>query len=194
MGKLFCLMGKSASGKDAIFRYLKENKALELKEIVPYTTRPMRNGEENGVGYYFVDNAAYEAMRREGKVIESRSYDTIQGKWHYFTADDGQINLSEGSSILIGTLEVYVQLKKYFGEDQVVPLYVEVEDGLRLERALSRERMQDEPDYAELCRRYLADRQDFSEEKLAEAGIDRRYENLDLDKCCLEIVRTIKAF
>ena len=84
--------------------------------------------------------------------------------------------------------------KKYFGEDQVVPLYVEVEDGLRLERALSRERMQDEPDYAELCRRYLADRQDFSEEKLAEAGIDRRYENLDLDKCCLEIVRTIKAF
>ena len=78
-----------------------------------------------------------------------RSYDTIQGKWHYFTADDGQINLSEGSSILIGTLEVYVQLKKYFGEDQVVPLYVEVEDGLRLERALSRERMQDEPDYAE---------------------------------------------
>lgn len=145
MGKLFCLMGKSASGKDAIFRYLKENKALELKEIVPYTTRPMRKGEENGVGYYFVDNAAYEAMRREGKVIESRSYDTIQGKWHYFTADDGQINLSEGSSILIGTLEVYVQLKKYFGEDQVVPLYVEVEDGLRLERALSRERMQDEP-------------------------------------------------
>ena len=95
---------------------------------------------------------------------------------------------------MIGTLEVYGQLKKYFGEDQVVPLYVEVEDGLRLERALSRERMQDEPDYAELCRRYLADRQDFSEEKLAEAGIDRRYENLDLDKCCLEIVRTIKAF
>ncbi len=49
------------------------------------------------------------------------------------------------------------------------------------------ERMQDEPDYAELCRRYLADRQDFSEEKLAEAGIDRRYENLDLDKCCLKL-------
>ena len=69
MGKLFCLMGKSASGKDAIFRYLKENKALELKEIVPYTTRPMRKGEENGVGYYFVDNAAYEAMRREGRVM-----------------------------------------------------------------------------------------------------------------------------
>ena len=55
MGKLFCLIGKSASGKDAIFRYLRDNKELGLKEIVPYTTRPMRKGEENGFGYYFVD-------------------------------------------------------------------------------------------------------------------------------------------
>ena len=194
MGKLFCLIGKSASGKDAIFRYLKENKDLGLKEIVPYTTRPMRRGEENGVGYHFVDNAAYDAMCQEGRVIESRTYDTIQGKWHYFTADDGQICLSEGSSILIGTLEVYTQLKAYFGEEQVVPLYIEVEDGLRLERALTRERMQDKPDYAELCRRFLADREDFSEEKLAAAGIVKRYENIDIHVCCDEIVRDIKTF
>ncbi len=194
MGKLFCLIGKSASGKDAVFRYLKENKELGLKEIVPYTTRPMRKGEENGVGYYFVDNGAYEMMCQEGKVIESRTYDTIQGKWHYFTADDGQINLQTDHSVLIGTLEVYVQLKKYFGEEQVVPLYIEVEDGMRLERALARERMQDKPDYAELCRRYLADREDFSEQKLAEAGITKRYENINLDVCCEEIVRDIKTF
>lgn len=71
MGKLFCLMGKSASGKDAIFRYLKENKALELKEIVPYTTRPMRKGEENGVGYYFVDNAAYERCAGKVKLLRA---------------------------------------------------------------------------------------------------------------------------
>lgn len=194
MGKLFCLIGKSASGKDAIFRYLKEDKTLELREIVPYTTRPMRTGEKEGVDYHFVDQISYEMMCREGKVIESRTYDTVKGKWHYFTADDGQIDLSEQSSILIGTLEVYVQLKKYFGENQVVPLYIEVEDGLRLERALARERMQDEPNYAELCRRYLADRQDFSEEKLAEAGIKKRYQNVDFDSCCQEIVRDIKTF
>ena len=194
MGKLFCLMGKSASGKDAIFRYLKENKTLGLKEIVSYTTRPMRTGEKEGVDYHFVDQTSYETMCQEGKVIESRTYDTVKGKWHYFTADDGQIDLSGKSSILIGTLEVYVQLKKYFGENQVVPLYIEVEDGLRLERALAREKMQDEPNYAELCRRYLADAQDFSEEKLVEAGITRKYENIELNVCCQEIVRTIKTF
>ena len=194
MGKIYYLMGKSASGKDHIYENLIQETALDLKPFVLYTTRPIRSGEQDGREYFFVDEKRLSELREAGKIIEERMYSTVQGPWYYFTADDGQINLSESSSILIGTLEVYVQLKKYFGEDQVVPLYVEVEDGLRLERALSRERMQDEPDYAELCRRYLADRQDFSEEKLAEAGIDRRYENLDLDKCCLEIVRTIKAF
>ncbi len=152
MGKLFCLIGKSASGKDAIFRYLRDNKELGLKEIVPYTTRPMRKGEENGVGYYFVDQAAYEKMCQNGKVIESRTYETINGPWHYFTVDDGQIRLDRDNAILIGTLEVYNQMKRYFGEEQVVPLYIEVEDGLRLERALARERMQDVPN----CDRYFS--------------------------------------
>ena len=91
MGKLFFLIGKSASGKDAIFRYLRDNKELGLKEIVPYTTRPMRKGEENGVGYYFVDQAAYEKMCQNGKVIESRTYETINGPWHYFTADSPEM-------------------------------------------------------------------------------------------------------
>ena len=71
MGKLFCLIGKSASGKDAIFRYLRDNKELGLKEIVPYTTRPMRKGEENGVGYYFVDQAAYEKCVRTEKSLKA---------------------------------------------------------------------------------------------------------------------------
>ena len=154
----------------------------------------MRKGEENGVGYYFVDQAAYEKMCQDGKVIESRTYETINGPWHYFTVDDGQIRLDRDNAILIGTLEVYNQMKRYFGEEQVVPLYIEVEDGLRLERALARERMQDVPNYAELCRRYLADRQDFSEEKIAEAGILKRYENIDFDACCREIVRAVKMF
>ena len=170
-------------------RYLKENKALELKEIVPYTTRPMRKGEENGVGYYFVDNAAYEAMRREGKVIESRSYDTIQGKWHYFTADDGQIDLAKHDYLGIGTLESYLKLKAYFGEQAMVPLYVEVDDGLRLSRALERERKQTEPKYAEMCRRFLADCEDFTEEKIAEAGIVRRFSNNSTPEDCFSEIQ-----
>ena len=64
MGKLFCIMGKSASGKDTIFRRLTEDERLSLKKVVPYTTRPSRKGEENGRDYYFVSEDKYEKMCR----------------------------------------------------------------------------------------------------------------------------------
>lgn len=57
---------------------------------------------------------------------------------------------------MIGTLESYYGMREYFGEEQLIPIYIEVEDGLRLERALCRERQQKEPKYAEMCRRFLA--------------------------------------
>lgn len=82
---------------------------------------------------------------------------------------------------MIGTLESYEKLKTYFGNEKVVPLYIEVEDGERLTRALAREKTQKEPKYAEMCRRFLADSKDFSEENLAHAGITERYENTDLE-------------
>lgn len=61
-------------------------------------------------------------------------------------------------------------------------MYVEVDDGLRLQRALDRERAQDQPKYAEMCRRFLADEEDFSEENLERAGITKRFQNTDLDQ------------
>ena len=44
---------------------------------------------------------------------------------------------------------------------------------------------------AELCRRFLADEADFSEEKLSEAGIVKRFQNDDLERCLQEIFREI---
>ena len=42
MGKMLYLMGKSSTGKDTVYRKLMEWKQLELKRVVPYTTRPIR--------------------------------------------------------------------------------------------------------------------------------------------------------
>lgn len=183
MGKLFCMMGKSASGKDSLFRQMMADETLKLQQIVPYTTRPIRIKEVDGREYHFVTQEQFDEMMAEGKVIEHRTYQTVNGPWHYFTADDGQIDLSAGSFLLIGTLEAYVKLAAYFGKEQVVPLYVEVEDGERLERSLKRERKQAVPNYAEVCRRFLADSEDFSEEKLMDAGITERFINADRDEC-----------
>lgn len=193
MGSIFYLMGKSASGKDKIYSKLITNEELNLKKIILYTTRPLRAGEEDGVQYYFVSEEALEKFRESGKLIEERSYDTVHGIWTYFTADDGQIDLSSGNYLGIGTLESYCGMKDYYGEEHVVPLYIEVEDGERLRRALKREGKQEIPKYEEMCRRFLADQEDFSEENIRKAQIGKRFENTDLEICVGNLVNYIKS-
>lgn len=187
MGKLFCLMGKSSTGKDTIYRLLLQQPRLALGTVVPYTTRPIRAGEAEGETYHFITDEEMTELQRQGKVIELRAYHTVHGIWKYATVQDGQIELSERSYLLIGTLEAYGQLREYFGKNRVVPIYIEVEDGLRLQRALDRERQQTEPKYTELCRRFLADAADFAEERISHAEITRRFTNENLQKTVEEI-------
>ena len=71
---------------------------------------------------------------------------------------------------------------------------INVEDGLRLERALGRERKQEHPAYAEMCRRFLADSADFSDENLRAQNISRFFENNDFDECLSEICRYIAEY
>ena len=191
MGKIICLMGKSSSGKDTIFRELLQEGTLGLKTIVPYTTRPIRTGERDGVDYHYTDEAGFQMLLEVGKIIEERAYNTVHGLWRYFTVADGSIQLDTNNYCMIGTLEAYVNIKKYFGEEKVLPVYIEIDDGERLQRALSRERAQREPKYEEMCRRFLADCKDFSEEKIREAGITKRFQNESLDSCLEDIVQYI---
>ena len=192
MGNIYCLMGKSASGKDTIYNRLLAMEKLHLRRVVPYTTRPMRSGETDGQTYFFCTEQQVEEFEAAGKIIELRAYHTVYGIWKYFTADDGQICLAESDYLMIGTLEAYEQIRDYFGAEKVCPVYVEVDDGLRLQRALDRERAQDQPKYAEMCRRFLADEEDFSEENLEKAGITKRFYNTDLDRVTQEIASYMK--
>ena len=190
MNKIYVFMGKSSSGKDTIFQEV-ENRT-KLKTVVGYSTRPMREGETDGKEYFFVSADKYEELKASGKVIESRDYNTVHGVWSYFTVDDGQIDLERESYLYIGTLESYEAIRDYYGKDRVVPIYIEVEPGVRLQRALDREKNQKEPKYVELCRRFVSDEKDFSEDKIARLEIEKRYENDDLDKCIDEICADIK--
>lgn len=191
MNRIFYIMGKSSSGKDTIYNRIRSEE--KLLPVVLYTTRPMRENEENGREYHFVDRACFDKMKSEGKVIEERIYNTIHGEWIYFTSKES-IDIEKGNCIGIGTLESYVKIKEHFGE-AVVPIYIEVEDGLRLARAVERERLQTNPKYAELCRRFLADSSDFSEEKLKEAGISRRFSNEgEIEECIDEIKMEMRTW
>lgn len=192
MGKIICLMGKSSSGKDTIFKRLLERDDLELKTIVPYTTRPIRVGEQEGVEYHFTDEAGYQSLLQAGKIIEARAYNTVHGLWRYFTVADDSIDLNRNSYCVIGTLEAYTQIRDYFGSKQVLPVLIELDDGVRLQRALDREKTQEHPKYEEMCRRFLADSKDFSAEKIAEAEIDKSFYNDSLEECLREIVTYIQ--
>ena len=193
MGKIFCVMGKSATGKDTIYQKLLSESKLELKRIIPYTTRPIREGEVEGREYHFCNEDDVERLSRDGRIVELRAYDTVYGIWKYFTVDDGNIRLDEENYLLIGTLEAYTKIRNYFGKDKVLPIYIEVEDGERLLRAISREKSQDIPKYEEMCRRFLADAKDFSEENLTAAEIEIRFVNIELSDTIKKVEAYIQA-
>lgn len=172
MATIYCIMGKSSSGKDTIYKRLLAREELGLKNIVTYTTRPIRSHETDGVEYHFCDEAEEERLYECGRIVERRIYNTHHGRWSYFTVDDGQIG-DNGHYILIGTIDSYLGLKTYYTNHFVVPIYIEVEDGIRLQRAIDRERKQEFPKYEEMCRRFLADSVDFSAERLEKAGIQK---------------------
>ena len=69
---------------------------------------------------------------------------------------------------------------------------MEVEDGERLKRAIAREETQKEPHYEELCRRFLADAEDFSEVKLDQPEIEKRFINTNVETTLSEITAYIK--
>lgn len=193
MGFIFYLMGKSSSGKDTIYKEIKKRNP-GLRTMVSYTTRPRRANEQNGTEYFFVTEDEMRQVEQEGRLIEKRAYQTVHGIWNYFTADDGQIDLRKDNYLLIGTLESYEKIRNYYGQECVVPIYIEVEDGIRLQRAIERERKQEKPKYKEMCRRFLADEEDFKEENIIRCGITKRFENQELERCIDEIETYIRGF
>lgn len=190
MGKIFYLMGKSASGKDTLYQEILK-RLPQLQTVVPYTTRPIRIGEQNGREYFFTTQEELDKLLEDGKIIECRTYETMMGPWSYFTADDGQIDIEHENYLMIGTLESYEKTRNYFGKEYMRPIYITVENGLRLQRALDREKRQPSPRYDEVCRRYLADEQDFCQERLNQCGIEQSYDNENLSVCLEKIVGEI---
>ena len=192
MGKIFCVMGKSASGKDTIYNKILQEDSLGLNRIIPYTTRPIRDGETPGADYNFCTEEDVLRLTEKGQIIELREYNTVYGVWKYFTVNDGNIDLDKKNYLTVGTLESFVKIRDCFGSGKVLPIYIEVEDGDRLIRAINREKQQQVPKYEEMCSRFLADSADFSEEKIVESGIKRRFVNDALERCLEEIKRSIK--
>lgn len=189
---VFYFMGRSASGKDAILSRLWDM-FPDIQNVPLYTTRSKRAGEEEGKPYYFRTEAGYLAMEVSGLVAECRTYQKVSGPVRYFTCLGG-IDLSTHDYFLSGTLVSYLKVWDVLGESHVVPVYIYVPEQDLLTRAIHRESRQPFPDCQEVCRRFLADSMDFSEEALAKAGIreENRFLNQDLDACVEAVAGCIR--
>jgi guanylate kinase len=192
MKKVYLMMGKSSSGKDSIYREVLRNNHIGLKPVIAYTTRPIRENEVNGKQYFFVTEEERDRLSREGKILEIRNYNTAMGLWSYFTVNDEHWQ-EESPHIMIGTLDTYESLKKNCTDCEIIPIYIEVEDGVRLERALQRERKQTKPKYEEMCRRFLADQKDFSEDRIKALEITEVFQNDVLEDTVETVVEFINA-
>ncbi len=192
MKNVYYIIGKSGTGKNTIYEQLRE-KYPQFTPMVQYTTRPKREGEEEGKEYHFVSKSGFAFLVHAGTTITSRSYNTKQGIWRYATVDPEKFTNAtlEDSCIAIGSLSFFKEVRDYYGADKVIPIYLEVEENLRFERLVAREQSQKNCDYRELCRRYESDCMAFTEKRLKQAGISRVFKNTELSKCVEEICQMI---
>jgi guanylate kinase len=149
--KIVALFGKSGSGKDTVLKALCKNQST-YNRIISSTTRPPREGEVDGKDYYFLDNIAFAEKILNGSFIEATGFKN----WFYGT----DISSLDPSRINIGVFNINaIECLKEDSNLEVYPILIEAKDSIRLKRILSRE---EDPDCEEICRRFLADKKDFS--------------------------------
>ena len=194
---IFMLIGKSSCGKDTIYKELL--KQFDVDPIVVHTTRSMRVNEIDGVTYHFDTYDRYKEYVDSNEMVASSKY-TLYDKSgnpydaYYYTVKDDLL-IGEKPKIVIGNPNLYSQYISFLGLGIVYPIIIEVDDGVKLERALKREREQIKPNYLEMCRRFIRDSEDYSPENFKMIGLDRfpSFENDNLHKCIDRVSIYIKA-
>ncbi len=160
------IIGKSASGKDTYLRSLCKKGVIP---IIPYTTRPMRDGEIEGKEYHFVTPEDFDILNETGKFAEVRSYNTlVKGKrdtWRYATPNISKNLLEKENYALVIDLSGAEKLKKIYG-DLVEIIYLDVPEDIREERAKNRGGF----DQTEWDRRAADDKKRYNKKALEKVG------------------------
>lgn len=80
MGHIFVISGPSRSGKNTITKELLKDRSLNLAQAVTCTTRPAREGEKNGMDYYFLSTSQFQEMiNGDGFVEWAHVHDHLYG-------------------------------------------------------------------------------------------------------------------
>lgn len=166
MNTVFCVMGKSSSGKDCLAKSLVKNGKLSL--MIPYTTRPMRPGESDGNPYFFLSEKAY----MDEDIICNTKFESVHGNWSFGfkRMTEEELNVALPFIAVVSPKQFNMMNEAYEGIVQIVGLYIQADEEERMVHAIMREREKATPDYNELCRRFVSDANDF------------KYDNPDMEK------------
>ena len=151
MYKIIAFVGEAGCGKDTLMQRVLAARPGRFNEIVSCTTRPMREGEAEGVNYFYFTVPAFKEKITNGDMLEY----TIFNNWYYGTS----INSLRSDRPNIGVFNpagIYSMLNRK--DIELTIFRVKCDNKNRLLRQLNRE---SSPDVDEIIRRYATDRDDF---------------------------------
>lgn len=130
---MIIILGESGSGKTTLQKYICDH--TDMGRVVSCTTRPIRNGEENGIDYYFLNDDEYAKLEERGLFVEKAEYNS----WKY-AIDVEQIN---DNKIAVLTPHGLRMVKKYIEEHnldiKITSIYLKVDKISRFIKLLKRD-------------------------------------------------------
>ena len=137
--KLFCILGKSASGKTTILNEVLSK--LDIPVLLSCTTRPPRNDESNGVDYNFVTFTAFDEDYKNENILEYDVFriDSIKETWVYYTKKSDLLLPTTSQIKIVSPTGLSQLMSNKELRDNIVSIYIDAPDRLRKKRYLTRE-------------------------------------------------------
>lgn len=188
MSKIYCILGKSSVGKDSLLNILEVN---GFKRVISHTSRPMRSTELNGREYHFIDVNNMMDMIQNDEFIERRTYKVVGDTVWYYGIHKKEIDINGNDDyIVIVDGQGFQAIKSYYGDENVIGIYMYIDNRERLLRALNRCKLTDK-DVDEIVRRYQADDIDFTKDIIDECTL--KINNINLNQSADIVIRNIKG-
>lgn len=176
MYKIVALIGEAGTGKDTLMQKILTDYPGKFNEIISCTTRPPREGEIDGVNYFFIDQEefAYKVLNYE--MLEATNFND----WFYGTSYDtlrsDVLNIGvfnpDGIRAIEGRSDIDLRVFR-----------ITCSDKIRLLRQLNRE---ENPNVDEIVRRYKTDKEDFCDLEFTYYEIENNNEkDLELGTCAI---------